>query len=133
MSDTWEAEYQRKLKARKKLENQYRDFLKKEGLWADNNEFIIDNLVKRVKALHYLLTVEFEREDDGRWIAEHSGVAVYGDTKEDAVIKLTHIIESTKSEDQLLEEKKKLFASLRDAGPDEQKEIHDQLLNQPLP
>ncbi len=34
-----------------------------------------------------LLTIKFDREEDGRWIAEipeMSGVMVYGDTKEEA-------------------------------------------------
>jgi predicted RNase H-like HicB family nuclease len=37
------------------------------------------------------LTVEVEREDDGRWIAEIpdlSGVMVYGDTKEEALTRV---------------------------------------------
>ncbi|HEX4488088.1 MAG TPA: type II toxin-antitoxin system HicB family antitoxin [Terriglobales bacterium] len=37
-----------------------------------------------------LLTIEFDREDDGRWIAEVlelPGVMVYGNTKEEALAK----------------------------------------------
>ena len=37
------------------------------------------------------LTIELEREDDGRWIAEVTrlpGVMVYGDTREEALAKV---------------------------------------------
>lgn len=37
------------------------------------------------------LQIETEREDDGRWIAEVedlAGVMVYGETREDAIIKM---------------------------------------------
>jgi predicted RNase H-like HicB family nuclease len=38
-----------------------------------------------------VLRIEFEQEDDGRWIAEIpelSGVMIYGDTREDAKAKV---------------------------------------------
>ena len=41
------------------------------------------------KATDQSFTIELEREDDGRWIAEIAelpGVMVYGDTKDEAVI-----------------------------------------------
>jgi predicted RNase H-like HicB family nuclease len=37
------------------------------------------------------MKIELEREDDGRWIAEVpdlSGVMVYGDTREEAIVKV---------------------------------------------
>jgi predicted RNase H-like HicB family nuclease len=38
-----------------------------------------------------VFTVEFDREDDGRWIAEIPelpGVMVYGESKDDALVKV---------------------------------------------
>lgn len=40
------------------------------------------------------LTIEFDREEDGRWIAEIPdlpGVMVYGDSKEDALSKVQEL------------------------------------------
>ena len=40
------------------------------------------------------LTIEFDREDDGRWIAEIPdlpGVMVYGESKEDALAKVQEL------------------------------------------
>ena len=41
----------------------------------------------RMELIRMMLTIEFEREDDGRWIAdvrELPGVMVYGQTKDEA-------------------------------------------------
>ena len=45
----------------------------------------------RTSAIPNLLTVDFDREEDGRWIADIPdlpGVMVYGESKEDALAKV---------------------------------------------